>query len=201
MTSFIKETLGLSLPSFTASTTSKDSANIKTHEVSESDSTNECASPSGSQDICASELRPAGRISTANFLISSPYTEIHHQLDLSTLDAHSALLARALTDLHAATTLYATTTYANALSWGAVIEHLRKLCADESHTWTRQSFYVVAFYSKLKDGIDKLLLHQLDKESHAEAVKSGGLLKYWFGSPNEERRNLATCESPVIIPF
>jgi len=32
-----------------------------------------------------------------------------------------------------------------------------------------------------------------DKAAHAEAIKSGGLLKYWFGIPDENRRNLATC--------
>jgi hypothetical protein len=41
----------------------------------------------------------------------------------------------------------------------------------------------------------------LDYESHREACESGGLLKYWFGGPSEERRNLATCKHLDIFPF
>jgi hypothetical protein len=37
-------------------------------------------------------------------------------------------------------------------------------------------------------------LYKLDYESHAEACESGGLLKYWFGKADGERRNLATCK-------
>jgi hypothetical protein len=135
-------------------------------------------------------------IATTNeqLLISSPYTELHHQLDLSTLDVQSALFARALTTLHPVTVQYATSPYTDSLSWSEVVQELQHLCAKEGHVWTRQSFYVVAFYSKLQAGTDRSLLHQLDKESHGEAAISGGLLKYWFGSPNNERRNLATCK-------
>ena len=33
----------------------------------------------------------------------------------------------------------------------------------------------------------------VNRRSHAEATQSGGLLKYWFGVPDTEGRNLATC--------
>ena len=50
------------------------------------------------------------------------------------------------------------------------------------------------FRSKLKPLIDTEYLYKLDEESHREAVGSGGLLKYWFGAGDGQRRNLATCE-------
>jgi hypothetical protein len=53
---------------------------------------------------------------------------------------------------------------------------------------------VVIFRSKRKEVVDKYLLHVLDQQSHIEATASGGLLKYWFGDPNPERRNVATCK-------
>jgi len=40
---------------------------------------------------------------------------------------------------------------------------------------------------------ERLEREELDEGSHAEATKSGGLLKYWFGMPDEDGRNLATC--------
>ncbi len=188
MASFINDTLdGPPLP-FIASTAPKDASIVESNEVRESES------PKNEHHNGVSELHPAAGAPNAKLLISSPYLELHHQLDLSTLDAQSALFARSLAVLDSATTVYATSEYTDALTWSAVVAHLRKLCAEQNHTWTQQAFYVVAFYSKLKEGADRNLLQQLDKESHAEAAKSGGLLKYWFGSPNEQRRNLATCK-------
>lgn len=37
------------------------------------------------------------------------------------------------------------------------------------------------------------LFDLVNRHSHAEATQSGGLLKYWFGVPDTEGRNLATC--------
>ena len=42
--------------------------------------------------------------------------------------------------------------------------------------------------------MDREKLFVLDKNSHAEAVRSGGLLKYWYGEPDAEGANLATCK-------
>ncbi|CAN9330742.1 unnamed protein product [Alternaria alternata] len=63
----------------------------------------------------------------------------------------------------------------------------------ERYEWKETSFYVVVFRSQLKEDIDQEWLYRLDEESHREACESGGLLKYWFGKGDEERRNLATC--------
>ena len=71
---------------------------------------------------------------------------------------------------------------------------IRRFSTELNHTWTSQTFYVVIFRSQLKPDIDNDLLYKLDYESHREACESGGLLKYWFGKTDGERRNLATCE-------
>ena len=55
-------------------------------------------------------------------------------------------------------------------------------------------FYVIVFRSKVNQHADRQLLGELDKAAHLEAVESGGLLKYWFGEPDEAGRILATCE-------
>jgi hypothetical protein len=71
---------------------------------------------------------------------------------------------------------------------------LKRLVTAERLEWKKQDFYVVIFRSKLKENINRDRLGELDDHSHEEATASGGLLKYWFGSTNEERRNLATCK-------
>jgi hypothetical protein len=128
------------------------------------------------------------------WLDASPYHEQEHLLNLATLDAPNRLLALALIALEAATPTYATVEYEQALDWGLVMRSLRRLASQEGFAWQRQKFYVVEFRSKLKEGIDVDRLFQLDKKSHQEATQSGGLLKYWYGVPDNERRNLATCK-------
>lgn len=135
----------------------------------------------------------------SKWLIASPYLEIEHQLDLDTVDIPYQLLAQALTSLEAATPVYATTPYSTCLNWPEVFSNLKSLSAEHEYTWKRTEFYVVEFRSKLKANIDNPLLFKLDKESHREATASGGLLKYWFGSPDSERRNLATCKSQHVL--
>lgn len=130
---------------------------------------------------------------SSNLLIVSPYTELSHQLNLNRVDIQSQLLAEALTHLAPATSTYATTPYHLALNWPAVFSHLKHLNNKRNRKWIKTHFYVVEFRSTLKAEIDKPLLFALDKESHREATASGGLLKYWFGVPDESRRNLATC--------
>ncbi|KAI4919605.1 hypothetical protein J4E90_001742 [Alternaria incomplexa] len=132
---------------------------------------------------------------SSTLLISSPYNIPGHYLDLSSphLTASSRLLALALTVLKPATPTYATASYTQALNFDSVLTALRELIARENFTWRETSFYVVVFRSQLKEGIDEEYLYRLDEESHREACESGGLLKYWFGKADGERRNLATC--------
>ncbi|KAH7377800.1 hypothetical protein BKA66DRAFT_513404 [Pyrenochaeta sp. MPI-SDFR-AT-0127] len=129
----------------------------------------------------------------SSLLISSPYNNPGHYLDLSALSTASRLFAKALTALKPTVPDYATAPYTEALNFSTVLEVLRGLASTERFTWTETSFYVVTFRSKLKDGIDNDWLYKLDYESHREACESGGLLKYWFGKSDDERRNLATC--------
>lgn len=133
--------------------------------------------------------------SSSDWLVVSPYTERQHQLDLQTVDTPFRLLALALVKLDSATPDYATATYDNAFKWSDLFTELKTLAKQHGYRWTRQDFYVVEFRSKLKPNIDRPLLFALDKQSHIEATASGGLLKYWFGEPDSERRNLATCKS------
>jgi hypothetical protein len=140
-------------------------------------------------------LRPDFDTLQPRWLAASPYLDQEHLLDLNTLDAQSQLLALALTELKVGTEEYAVVRYEESLDLDAVMTELKHLADRHGVKWQRQDFYVVEFRSKLKPDIDKSLLFQLDKESHREATESGGLLKYWYGSPDSERRNLATCRS------
>lgn len=59
---------------------------------------------------------------------------------------------------------------------------------------TEGTFYGVVFRSKRRDGSGSTDLYRSDKLSHEEAVRSGGLLMYWYGVPDPHTgANLATC--------
>ncbi|CAA9959625.1 hypothetical protein PTMSG1_03042 [Pyrenophora teres f. maculata] len=143
------------------------------------------------------------REKTSPLLISSPYNMPGHYLDITspTLPTSSRLFALALTALKPIVPTYATASYTSALNLDKVLSLLRELVREESEAggkedtfkWQETSFYVVTFRSKLKEGVDNDWLYKLDAESHREACESGGLLKYWFGKTDGERRNLATC--------
>ncbi|KAJ5107537.1 hypothetical protein N7456_004212 [Penicillium angulare] len=126
-------------------------------------------------------------------LIVSPYNTSPHLLDLNTLDTQSRLLTLALAYFKPITDDYATADYLDSFNWDEVFHLLRVFSKVEHHTWTTQTFYVVSFRSKLQAEVDNDYLHALDAHSHQEATASGGLLKYWFGTKNEKRENLATC--------
>lgn len=142
---------------------------------------------------------PASDI-TPGHILSSPYPDPAHTLDLARVPTPSALFALALQKLTPVSDTYATLPYESAFDFDALFAELRRLVDEKKNkgegfaSWPRTSFYVVAFRSVLKDGIDGERLGLLDQKSHEEAVASGGLLKYWFGVPDGERRNLATCE-------
>ncbi|KAK3688614.1 hypothetical protein B0T22DRAFT_159305 [Podospora appendiculata] len=126
-------------------------------------------------------------------LIVSPYTEREHLLHLDTLDAENQLLALALVQLRCLREDYATAPYLEIFNWDEVITALRALALQRRHTWKETSFFVVAFRSQIPPTTVYADLGTLDKAAHAEATASGGFLKYWFGSPDVEGRNLATC--------
>ncbi|KAK4494666.1 hypothetical protein PRZ48_014022 [Zasmidium cellare] len=129
----------------------------------------------------------------ATHLISSPYPDFENQLQLDHLDLPNQLLAFALTALKPIRDDYATAPYLESFNWSEVFALLRTLSKQVGYEWKKQDFYVVIFRSKLQANIDRDRLGLLDQMSHQEACASGGLLKYWFGSPDVERQNLATC--------
>jgi hypothetical protein len=155
---------------------------------------NQLPSPLSSPLLLATDadVSPSPALSTS--LISSPYNNPGHYLDLKTLAVPSLLLAKALTALQPATPDYATAAYTDALNFKHVLDVLQSLTRSIDFEWKETHFYVVVFRSRLNAGVDQDWLYKLDYESHREACESGGLLKYWFGKADAERRNLATCE-------
>ncbi|RMZ71094.1 UPF0643 [Pyrenophora seminiperda CCB06] len=156
--------------------------------------------PAVSNSLPRTSQQEDGSQQTSGLLISSPYNHLGHYLDISSsaLPKPSRLFALALTALQPTVSTYATTAYTEALNLDAVLSLLRDLIHDEGQdgeafTWKETAFYAVVFRSKLKEEIDNDYLYKLDFESHREACESGGLLKYWFGKTDGERRNLATC--------
>lgn len=139
-------------------------------------------------------IEPTPKTNQNQYLVVSPYLETEHQLDLSTVNTTNRIFAQALTILEPTTPEYATTAYSETFNWPEVFIAVRNLASAESFEFPRTEFYVVEFRSQLRETIDNHRLFKLDKESHREATAAGGLLKYWFGSPDLQRRNLATCK-------
>ncbi|KAH6631411.1 hypothetical protein F5144DRAFT_488480 [Chaetomium tenue] len=127
------------------------------------------------------------------YLVVSPYHEQEHLLDLETLDIENQLLAISLTKMESLRQDYATAPYVQTFNWEEIIEMLRTLAGRLNHNWKKTSFFVVAFRSRIPPTTVYAELGTLDKAAHAEATASGGFLKYWFGTPDAEGRNLATC--------
>ncbi|KAK3192207.1 hypothetical protein K4F52_001837 [Lecanicillium sp. MT-2017a] len=150
--------------------------------------------PQSAKDVTdASAIDVLKPWSEPRHFIQSPYTELKHQLDLATLDYENALFAKALASLDATRDDYATAPYAESFNWDRVLSNLKALVRVYGEPFRESSFYIVAFRSQIKPSTDYSHLGELDKAAHLEAVESGGFLKYWFGSPDPELRNLATC--------
>ncbi|GAW20075.1 hypothetical protein ANO14919_095690 [Xylariales sp. No.14919] len=128
-----------------------------------------------------------------DLLVISPYTEREHLLDLKSLDMENAILAQALCHLKCLRPDYATAPYIDIFNWGEIIEQVKRLAQQKGHSWKGSSFFVVAFRSQIPPTTVYEDLGTLDKAAHAEATASGGFLKYWFGSPDKDGKNLATC--------
>ncbi|KAJ2984879.1 hypothetical protein NUW58_g1511 [Xylaria curta] len=128
-----------------------------------------------------------------DLLVISPYTEREHLLDLRSLDTENAILAQALVHLKCLRPDYATAPYIDTFNWEEVMEQVKMLAQQKEHSWKGSSFFVVAFRSQIPPTTVYEDLGTLDKAAHAEATASGGFLKYWFGSPDKDGKNLATC--------
>ncbi|KAK4152065.1 eukaryotic translation initiation factor 3 subunit-like protein [Chaetomidium leptoderma] len=143
--------------------------------------------------LTPAELTAAKKPSRDRHLVVSPYRGQEHLLDLESLDAENQLLALALTKMECLRDDYATAPYVETFNWDEVIGTLQTLAEETSHEWEKTSFFVVAFRSRIPPTTVYAELGTLDKAAHAEATESGGFLKYWFGTPDGEGRNLATC--------
>ena len=132
-------------------------------------------------------------------LVNSPYTSQRHLLRLGSIGKPQQLLAKALTVMTPLLEDYATASYADSFNWSLVAKNLKSLVETQNYAWKRQSFYIVVFRSRVPQTTDRSYLAALDKRSHAEAMESGGLLKYWFGTPDVNGRNIATCNSQSKI--
>ncbi|PNS14041.1 Cytochrome b2, mitochondrial [Sphaceloma murrayae] len=130
---------------------------------------------------------------SATHLVTSPYPFAENQTHLKPLPLSSRLFSFALASLAPIRLDYATAPYLSSFDWPLVFAHLRHLCALSAFSWPRTEFYVVVFRSRLLVTADRERLGDLDRHSHGEACESGGLLKYWFGECDEQRKNLATC--------
>ncbi|KAI5818625.1 hypothetical protein BZA77DRAFT_306071 [Pyronema omphalodes] len=127
------------------------------------------------------------------YIQASPYTAFPHLLDLSTIDLPQQLLARALTIMTPLSPAYATTPYSVAFNFPSILARLRHLSQSINYHYPPSSFYIIVFRSRVNPSTNRQDLGALDEAAHIEAIKSGGLLKYWFGVPDENHRNLATC--------
>lgn len=120
---------------------------------------------------------------------TSPYTGEEHLLDLADVPEELHTLVLALRDdFKAVRPDYAVGKYQESFPF----EHLTKLLPADV------TLHCVAFRSRLFDHVNmssqmRQQLSDLDEASHSEANKSGGLLKYWFGIPDAQGNNLATC--------
>lgn len=132
-------------------------------------------------------------LSSGSLLVVSPYTSPPHLLDLEKYSKSSQLFAKALTIFRPTRDNYALAEYTESFNFQEVIEALRSLAKAEDYKWNATDFYVVSFRSQLTPDADPERLFELDAFSHQEAMASGGLLKYWYGVKDENRRNLATC--------
>jgi len=131
-------------------------------------------------------------------LQASPYTEHEHLLDLATLSKPLQQFAKALRNMRAVRPDYATAPYDQAFNWDSIVDVFSQTArahADVLDVPDSLEFFVIVFRSRINKQADRQLLGELDSAAHVEAVEGGGLLKYWFGTPDQNGRNLATCVS------
>ncbi|KAI0051896.1 hypothetical protein FA95DRAFT_1464352, partial [Auriscalpium vulgare] len=103
---------------------------------------------------------------------------------LPDIDPASLSLHRALHNFVPAVEDYSGAQYADAFNWDEL-----ELPEEEEREW-----YCVAFRSIRKPGSESGPLYDADKLAHEEAIRNGGLILYWYGTPDPKTGlNLATC--------
>lgn len=130
---------------------------------------------------------------------SSPYHEISHLLDLTRLSIEHRIIALALQSFEPHTPKYAFGDYAQAFNISKIIALIPLYARELLVTFKDTDIYIIVFRSVLHEEVQhstekRQFLADVDSDSHIEANISGGLLKYWFGTPdNVHGQNLATC--------
>lgn len=127
-------------------------------------------------------------------LVVSPYAFAPHLLRLDSVSKPNQLLAKALTQMRAVRDDYATAAYTESFNWSTVVNTVKDLSEEAAYEWQPEAFYIVVFRSRVRPATNREDLGLIDEKAHAEAMESGGLLKYWFGVADENCRNLATCK-------
>ncbi|KAK6461223.1 hypothetical protein DFJ63DRAFT_218971 [Scheffersomyces coipomensis] len=146
-------------------------------------------------DPTLSKLNPIG----IKEIRSSPYHEKSHWLDLTTIPQNYQIVSLALQSFHPIIPNYAFETYYESFNIEQIVELSKQYSKDLDYTFPKTEIYVIAFRSILHEPVQtsiekRQFLGKIDKESHLEATESGGLIKYWFGTPDDSTgQNLATC--------
>lgn len=153
--------------------------------------------PKLARDVTEGSLDDVQPWSEPRFIAQSPYTELAHQLDLTTLDYENALLAKALSTLDATREDYAVASYNESFNWAEVKARLQALVSIYGQRYQDATFYIVAFRSQIKPSTDYSHLGELDKAAHLEAIESGGFLKY---VAHEVAPRIDRCRMAMVIP-
>ncbi|KAK6426136.1 hypothetical protein LTR95_016168, partial [Oleoguttula sp. CCFEE 5521] len=119
-------------------------------------------------------------------LQASPYTTRDHLLDLATLSPSLQLFAKSLVHMQAIRPDYATAPYPKAFNWQSIVDAYCTIAMNDQAQPCLEPLhvFVIVFRSRINIDADRVLLGQLDAAAHVEAVDGGGLLKYWFGTPD-----------------
>ncbi|KAL8854532.1 MAG: hypothetical protein Q9221_000567 [Calogaya cf. arnoldii] len=158
---------------------------------------NVAAAPKESEGLDANQVLPieenAPTTASEDLLIVSPYPSRPHALDLTLLGRAPILLASALTILAPVAASYPTSPYISSFNWQAVFGLLAASAKADRFAWKEQFFYVIIFRSQIPPSTSRSDLAALDMKAHAQAMVRNGLLRYWFGGPDAEGRNLTAC--------
>ncbi|CAF9919841.1 MAG: hypothetical protein GOMPHAMPRED_001896 [Gomphillus americanus] len=139
-----------------------------------------------------------------HFAISEYDSKDEHFIDLTSYPLQDRLMAKALGIFGNRRPDYADPDipYELSLTLEEALVSLRRLVEGESDfRWTKREYYIVAYYSTLRAGLqaeDRKRLAALDEAAFREALPSKAFIKYWFGKPDQFGRNLATCQHLLV---
>lgn len=149
--------------------------------------------------VIAPSLAPKLHIESIDSIRSLPYFEKEHWLALDSVEAAYRVVALALQSFGPTRELYAFDDYFSSFNVDEVVSIAKTYAHRLKVPLAPTRVYVIAFRLRLKEEVQHLaskrqFLAKVDKDLHREANESGGLLKYWFGTPDDvHATNVATC--------